>query len=69
MQLRMIAAKSLDVAATRALGCSPLYMSDSVGLERDANSSLITRPAQHYEHCPAASLAHAPVPTANIITP
>ncbi len=69
VQLRMFAAKMLDVAAMRALGCSPVYMMDSIGLERDANNLLITRPSYDYENCPPASLAHAPKPTASIITP
>jgi hypothetical protein len=69
VQLRMSAAKALDVAAARALGCSPLYMQDSMGLERDSNSTLITRMASDYKHCPTPAAARDAVPTANIITP
>jgi hypothetical protein len=44
-------------------------MLDSLGLERDANSSLITRTSASYEHCPAPAAANHSKPTANIISP
>lgn len=68
-QLRMSAAKLLDVAATRVLGCAPLYMLDSHGLSRDSNSTLITRFTHTYKRCPAPAAARDADPKANIISP